>query len=198
MDSVPPAGEDLVKAALIGDLGAVIGSIVSVRLMLIYTKRAFGRDARAVEEESDGIDLLKMREIREGNVGKRMLEAVLEGGKSGVEMGLSIIPGVIVLCTLVMMLTNGPGTNGVYTGAAFEGIRVLPWLGGKLSFLLKPLFGFRSAEAIAFPITSLGAVGAAISMVPRFLAQGRSAPTISPSSPRWACAGAATSARTWR
>lgn len=167
-----PAGEDLIKAALIGDLGAILGSIVSVRLMLLHTRRIFGRETPAVQEETGGIDLLKMREIREGNAGKRMLEAILEGGKSGVDMGLSIIPGVIVICTLVMMLTNGPGAGGFYTGAPFEGIRVLPWLGEKLSFLLKPLFGFRSAEAIAFPITSVGAVGAAISMVPRFLSQG--------------------------
>ena len=39
-------------------------------------------------------------------------------------------------------------------------------------FLLEPLYGFTSPEAIAFPLTSLGAVGAAMSMVPRFLSSG--------------------------
>ncbi|HBK86958.1 MAG TPA: hypothetical protein DDZ53_13100, partial [Firmicutes bacterium] len=44
--------------------------------------------------------------------------------------------------------------------------------GQKISFITKPLFGFQSAEAIAFPITALGAVGAALSLVPAFLAKG--------------------------
>ena len=37
---------------------------------------------------------------------------------------------------------------------------------------MEPLFGFTSAEAIAFPITSLGAVGAALALVPEFLEKG--------------------------
>ncbi len=57
-------------------------------------------------------------------------------------------------------------------GAATLGIALLPLLGEKLSFILKPLFGFSSPAAIAFPITSLGAVGAAISLVPNFLEKG--------------------------
>lgn len=51
--------------------------------------------------------ILNYREIRRGSIGRRMLEAILEGGKSGVDMGLSVIPGIIVICTLVFMLTNG-------------------------------------------------------------------------------------------
>ena len=61
---------------------------------------------------------------------------------------------------------------GGYTGAAYEGVGFLPWLGEKLKFILEPLFGFHSAEAIAFPITALGAVGGAISLVPEFLRSG--------------------------
>lgn len=41
---------------------------------------------------------------------ERIFNALLEGGKSGVAMGLDIIPGVLVICTLVMLLTFGPGT----------------------------------------------------------------------------------------
>lgn len=33
------SGQNFIKAALIGDLGAIVGSIVSVRLMLIKTKK---------------------------------------------------------------------------------------------------------------------------------------------------------------
>ena len=167
-----PQGENFVAAALIGDLGAIIGSIVSTRLMLIFTKKKYGKEQWALEECAVTDDLINYREIRSGNVGQRALDAMLEGGKAGVEMGASIIPGVLIICTLVIMLTNGPSEAGVYTGAAKEGVGVLTYIGEKLSFILNPLFGFKSAEAIAFPITSLGAVGAALSLVPSLLSKG--------------------------
>ena len=99
---------------------------------------------------------------------------MLEGGKAGVEMGMSIIPGVLIICTLVMLLTFGPSIDpvtgaSVYTGAAYEGVALLPALGEKLMFIINPIFGFTDSQAIAFPITSLGAVGAAMSLVPRFI-----------------------------
>lgn len=159
-------------AALIGNLAAVIGSIVSVRLMLIQTKKYYGEEANEAydEEFADGdIDYSKVREVREGNLFQRVLDTLLEGGKVGVDMGLAIIPGVLIVCTFVMMLTFGPSKTGEYTGAAYEGVRLLPVIGDKISFILEPLFGFTSSEAIAFPITALGAVGGAMSLVPGFL-----------------------------
>ncbi|WP_195923467.1 CD0519/CD1768 family membrane protein [Clostridium tepidum] len=167
-----PIGENFVQAAIIGDIGAVIGSIVSVRLMVRHTRKFYGEHADDMVYESDegGYDSLKYREVREGGVGARLLESLLEGGKSGVELGLAIIPGVVIICTLVLMLTNGPSPKG-YTGAAYEGVAFFPWIGDKLSFILNPLFGFKHPEAIAFPITSLGAVGAAMSLVPQFLSK---------------------------
>ena len=91
-------------------------------------------------------------------------------------MGLSIIPGVLIICTFVMLLTFGPSVDpvtgeAVYLGVAYEGVALLPTLGEKLMFILNPLFGFTDSQAIAFPITSLGAVGAAMSLVPRFIAE---------------------------
>lgn len=165
-------GDNFIPAAIIGNIGAIIGSIISVRLMLHFTKKEFGKEAPALEESSKDFDIMNYREIREGSFGERLLASMLEGGKSGVDMGMAIIPGVLIICTLVLMLTNGPGKGGIYTGAANEGVALLPLLGEKLSFILKPLFGFTSPEAIAFPITSLGAVGAAISLVPNFLEKG--------------------------
>ena len=172
-------GEEYALPALIGNLGAIIGSIVSVRMMLHFTKK-FYKDE--LISESDNCDLEtdtieNQRVIRNGGVFQRALDAILEGGKSGVELGLAIIPGVLVVCTLVMILTFGPSTDpttgqAVYTGAAYEGIGLLPILGEKLNFILEPLFGFKSSEAIAFPITSLGAVGAAMSLVPQFITDG--------------------------
>ena len=41
-----------------------------------------------------------------------------------------------------------PSPAGGYTGAAYEGIGLLPWIGRKLTFVLQPLFGFSSPEAI--------------------------------------------------
>ena len=71
-----------------------------------------------------------------------------------------------------MVLTFGPSSNGTYTGAAYEGIDLLPALANKLDWLFGALFGFTDPHQIAFPITALGAVGAALSLVPNFLAQG--------------------------
>lgn len=168
-----PSGENLFTAALIGNLGAVIGSVVSVRIMLHFTKKAYGTvEMCTVDDGGESFDILKYREVREGSAGSRLLEALLDGGKSGVEMGLAIIPGVLIICTLVLMLTNGASPSGVYTGAAYEGVSLLPAIGAKLQFILKPLFGFQSPEAIAFPITALGAVGAAIGLIPKLLADG--------------------------
>ena len=166
-------GEGFIKAAIIGNVGAILGSIISVRLMLIETRKYYGDEAEepAIElaEGDDRPD--KVRIVRDGNMFQRVLDTVLEGGKTGVEMGLAIIPGVLIVCTFVMMLTFKMPAGG-YTGAAYEGVGFLPWLGEKITFILEPLFGFHSAEAIAFPITALGAVGGAISLVPEFLKSG--------------------------
>lgn len=152
------------KAALIGNLGAVIGSVISVRLMLRKTKAYYGTEAAMPTSGGDMIPE-DMRIVRDGSAGSRFIQSMLHGGKSGVDMGLSIIPGVLLICTIVLMLTNGPGPNGAYTGAAGEGVALLPLVGSKLRFLLDPLFGFQSPEAIAVPITALGSSGAAIGMV---------------------------------
>ncbi|MFV0579653.1 MAG: hypothetical protein ACK5NU_13495 [Fusobacterium ulcerans] len=163
--------ENLFKAVLIGNLGAVVGSIISVNLMLHYSKKYFKSIGESEEEKEIEKFVLDTREIRRGSIFGRFLEAMLEGGKVGVDMGIAIIPGVIIICTTVLMLTNGMPQGG-YTGAAYEGIGILPIIGAKLNFILKPLFGFTSPQAIAFPITALGAVGAAIGLVPQFIKEG--------------------------
>lgn len=168
----PPDGGNFVLATAVGFLGAVIGSIVSTRLMIRHTKKIFGTEEMAVESDEAGqYDMLHERVIREGNAAERFLSALLEGGKTGVKLGFEIIPGVLIICSFVMLLTFSAPVGG-YTGAAYEGIGLLPWAAGKLEFLLKPLFGFTSAEAISVPITALGAAGAAISLVPKLVADG--------------------------
>ena len=102
----------------------------------------------------------------------RFLNAFLDGGKQGVELGFAIIPGVLIIGTAVMMLTKGPSASGLYTGAAYEGISFLPWIGTELADVFEVLFGFKHPELIAFPVTSLGAVGAAMSLIPNFIKSG--------------------------
>lgn len=167
-----PAGGTFIIPALIGNLGAVIGSIVSVRIMLFFTAKTFGKEESCVQSDIEHQMGGNEREIRSGSLGNRILGAILDGGKSGVDMGLAIIPGVVVICTLVMMLTNGPSASGEYTGAAYEGIALLPALGDKLRFILEPLFGFTSSKGVAVPITALGAAGAAIGLVPKMVQDG--------------------------
>ncbi|MBR2824800.1 MAG: nucleoside recognition domain-containing protein [Solobacterium sp.] len=158
-------GQPLAGAVLIGLLGALIGSIVSTRLMLGFTKKQFGIEEEMVTKQSYEHTIPEnMRPIRTGGYGSRIMAAILEGGHSGVRMGISIIPGVLIICTFVMMLINGPSANGAYTGSAYEGIRLLPFLAEKADFIIRPLFGFESPEAIGVPVTALGAAGASLSI----------------------------------
>ncbi|MBC6002914.1 CD0519/CD1768 family membrane protein [Paraclostridium tenue] len=170
-------GAEYVGPAIIGNVAAIIGSIISVRIMLTFTKKYYNYDPKSEVKTSGKVEAMEYREIREGSLFQRILDSMLEGGKNGVDLGMAIIPGVLVVCTLVMLLTFGPSVDPktgaeVYTGAAYEGIGLLPALGDKLMFILGPLFGFTDPQAMAFPITSLGAVGAAMSLVPRFITEG--------------------------
>lgn len=286
-------GSKVWLAAICGNLGAIIGAIVSTRIMLFFMKRVYGPSKPALEE-----DVLEAKEESQfqhkGFL--HVLDALMEGGKKGVDMGLAIIPGVLIICSIVMMLTNGrpaaqykyvviqrisedgmqviestdlieipdsgnyiynfesDGTkakwirhnstqeeeltyspnNGrifaedeqiyvklpamewgadddtgyrlvlvkadestktiidlhededshskrIYTGTipeesyrgnAGEGVAILPWLANVFGFLLKPLFGFSSAEAIAVPVTALGSAGAALGLIPGFIQNG--------------------------
>lgn len=159
--------EGALKGALIGNLGAIIGSVISVRIMIHFTKKRYGTTARVLAEDNSNADndMKNVRVIREGGVGSRFIGAMLDGGKSGVDMGIAIIPGVLCICSLVMLLTNGPGPDGLYTGEANQGVPVLPWIGEKLSFILSPLFGFTNPQSISVPITALGSAGAAIGVI---------------------------------
>ena len=164
-------GQNYLPAALIGNLGAIIGSLISTRLMLRFTRRIYGASEQAVDGGGQTLSRTH-RVIRQGSAASRCLEAMLDGGKAGVQMGIDIIPGVLTICTLVMMLTGSPGESGQYTGAAFEGIGLLPRVGEALEFVLKPLFGLQSAQSIAVPITALGSSGASLSIITRLVSEG--------------------------
>lgn len=163
-------GTGVAWAALCGNLATVVGAIVSTRLMLFFMKRAFtDHDAPAVMEPE------KEETVEEGEKPKgflRVLSALMDGGKKGVDLGLAIIPGVLIICSVVMMLTYGPSADGTFTGSAKEGIAVLPWVADKIGFLLKPLFGFSNNQALAIPVTALGSAGAALTMIVQLVEDG--------------------------
>lgn len=170
-------GNQFFSATACGLLGAVMGSVVSVRLMILFTTKYYqkvgfkhpdetGEDAVATGNET--------RIVKKGYF-TRVFDCILEGGKTGVQMGFGIIPGVLTVCTAVMMLTYGPGeANGAaaYTGAAYEGIALIPKIGALIQPVTSVLFGFSSPSAISFPLTSLGSVGAAMGLVPTMLSTG--------------------------
>ncbi|MTI17722.1 hypothetical protein E1162_10765 [Rhodobacteraceae bacterium RKSG542] len=163
-------GESAMTPALIGLFGAIVGSVVSTRLMQHMIYKDLG-ERDHIEPDSDADDQASEIPVSGDTIGLRFLNSCLDGGKSGVDLGIAIIPGVLIIATVVMMLTFGPGETG-YTGAAFQGVAVLPKLGSVFSGVFSALFGFQSPELIAFPITSLGAVGAAMTLVPPFITQG--------------------------
>ncbi|MBO7257002.1 MAG: hypothetical protein J6V04_06725 [Bacteroidales bacterium] len=161
-------GEGFMSAAVVGLLGSFVGSIVSTRLM----QRSILKTNPELNDNVEGGDEQQISFKSEGGVFLRVLNSLLDGGKTGVDLGLAIIPGVLIISTFVMMLTFGPGEGGVYTGAAYEGVALLPMLAGKINFVFEWLFGFQHPELVAFPITSLGAVGAALSLIPKFQLSG--------------------------
>ena len=162
-------GKGFASGALIGLLGAVVGSIVSTRIMQRSIIKAY---PNFKDEEAAGGDEQAISFKSDEGAFLRGLNAILDGGKTGVELGLAIIPGVLIISTFVMILTFGASATGEYTGAAYEGVKVLPWLAGKVDFLFQWLFGFEHPELVAYPITALGAVGAALGLIPTFLEQG--------------------------
>ncbi|MBO7317708.1 MAG: hypothetical protein J6U43_03185 [Bacteroidales bacterium] len=153
---------------LIGLLGAFCGCIVSTRLMQHFVIKTYPNFA-----EEDVVEEVVKRNtkthVEEGSMFTRILNALLDGGRTGVDVGMAIIPGVLIISTFVMMITFGPSSNGTYTGAAYEGIELLPKLAEKINFIFDWLFGFKDPHLVAFPITALGAVGAALSLIPEFI-----------------------------
>ena len=168
-------GQGYLKEPLIGLFGAFCGCIVSTRFMQLFVLKAYPDYAR--EEAGAGAgaqDTLapKVEHEESKSTFVRILNSLLDGGRSGVDIGIAIIPGVLIISTLVMMLTFGPSADGTYTGAAYEGTEALPWLASKADVVFRWLFGFSDPHQIAFPITALGAVGAALGLIPSFVTNG--------------------------
>ena len=163
-------GQGFTYEPFIGFFGAFCGCIVSTRFMQHFVLKAYPQYA---EENANDVKINEEEEENDAEKGVflRTLNSLLDGGKGGVEVGVAIIPGVLVISSLVMILTFGVPEGG-YNGGAYQGVELLPFLANKVSFFFEYVFGFTDPHLVAFPITALGAVGAALSLVPNFIQQG--------------------------
>ena len=166
-------GYGQLTGALVGLAGAFVGSIISTRIMQRSCLRAFPELDAPVSEVTpqESMDETIEQGSKNGYF-MRFLNAILDGGKNGVELGLQIIPGVLIITTAVIMITFGAGPSGVYDGSSSQGVPILPWLADKIHWVFEWLFGFEHMELIAFPMTALGAVGASLGLLPTFNAAG--------------------------
>ena len=165
-------GQGYYVEPFVGLFGACVGCLISTRLMQHFVVKTYPRfkdeDVIEPEKEEEKEDLHFKKPLFQ-----RILDSLLDGGRTGVDVGLAIIPGVLIISTLVMLFTFGPDkAAGEFTGGAYQGVELLPWVGAKLNFVFEWLFGFTYPHLIAFPITALGAVGAALGLVPNFAAEG--------------------------
>ena len=162
------------SAALIGLVGAFCGSIISTRIMQRSCRKAWPVEMEqpVIEASQEELAEERIENEEQNGIFMRFLNALLDGGKNGVELGLQIIPGVLIITTAVIMITFGTGDAGVYNGTANQGVPILPWLADKVHWIFEWLFGFKHMELIAFPMTALGAVGAALGLLPTFNAAG--------------------------
>lgn len=172
----------------VGIIGAACGGIVATRLMQHFILKDYPQykeewaeekpeeedSTTAVAVESEAEAAPSQEEGTKAKVAKpsmflRILNSCLDGGRDGVNIGLAIIPGVLIITTFVIMITNGTDLeSGLYTGGPREGVALLPYLASKIDFVFEWLFGFQDSRFVAFPITALGAVGAALSLVDQF------------------------------
>ena len=164
-------GQGYYAEPFIGLIGAFLGCVVSTRLMQRFVLKAYPHYRDECACEIDVVEVSVDKNLHKPMF-QRILDSLLDGGRTGVDVGLAIIPGVLIISTLVMVLTFGPSADGAYTGAAYQGVELLPWVGEKIGFIFRWLFGFEDPHLIAFPITALGAVGAALGLVPGFISEG--------------------------
>ena len=166
-------GQGFYAEPFIGLFGAFAGCIVSTRLMQRFVVKAYPKylEENAIEGSPKFAATDDEEVVEEKSMFIRILNSLLDGGRTGVDVGMAIIPGVLIISTLVMILTFGP-SDGTYDGQAYEGIELLPFLASKINFVFEWLFGFQDPHLVAFPITALGAVGAALGLVPSFVAEG--------------------------
>ncbi len=165
-------GQNYLLGAIVGLIGAIVGSVVSTRLMQRFVLRSYPEMKETVVPHviQDDTEIPESAQQKD-SLFLRVLNSLLDGGKTGVELGLAIIPGVLIITTLVLLITNAAPAGG-YDGGIGQGVPILPWLADKIHWVFEWLFGFNHMEFIAFPMTALGSVGAALGLVSSFANSG--------------------------
>lgn len=165
-------GQNYLLGAIVGLIGAIVGSVVSTRLMQRFVLRSYPEMKESVVPHviQDDTEIPESAQQKD-SLFLRVLNSLLDGGKTGVELGLAIIPGVLIITTLVLLITNAAPAGG-YDGGIGQGVPILPWLADKIHWVFEWLFGFNHMEFIAFPMTALGSVGAALGLVSSFANSG--------------------------
>lgn len=166
-------GQNYLSGALVGLCGALVGSVISTRLMQRFVLKAYPEmDAPVMTpKEVEQEEIFEEEKEQKEGIFLRTLNALLDGGKTGVELGMAIIPGVLIITTMVLLITNSAPAGG-YDGGIGQGVPILPWLADKIHWIFDWLFGFNHMEFIAFPMTALGSVGAALGLVSSFAKEG--------------------------
>ena len=127
-------GQGFFLAPLIGFVGAFFGCVVSTRIMQHFVIRNYPEylhESAIVAERPPATRLAIQsriwlpRKLPRSRSSSASSTLSLDGGRTGVDVGIAIIPGVLIISTLVMILTFGPSSSGAYTGAAYEGIEIL-------------------------------------------------------------------------
>lgn len=171
-------GVQLTTCATIGILASFAASAVTTRLQNWWLLKSDPSLANPMLQNMPEPTLEEVHERSASHIQKykqsffsRVLDSIIDGGKSGFSLGLAIAPSIMVVSTLVFMVTYGPGPDG-YDGGAGQGVPLLPWVAGKADFIFKWLFGFEHAELLSFPITALASVGASIGQLPQYISAG--------------------------
>ena len=164
-------------AVCIGMFSAMVGSIISTRLVQWWCRKQLANaeqcnTAQIPDLKKVELSLDNRQAVQHQPVGfLRFTNTMLKGGKEGLQLGLEIIPGILIISTIIFILTMGKPEAG-YNGQAYQGVGILNFLGEHFSQLFYVLFGFKSSELVAYPLTTLGATGAALALVPPFIQQG--------------------------
>ena len=92
-------GQGFIIEPIIGTIAAIIGSVVSVRLMNFIIKRRKYFDTYKPPLEAEAISCSTSSEDENHDEGfmEKMVRAMLDGGKNGVDMGIKIIPGLLIM-----------------------------------------------------------------------------------------------------
>ena len=99
-------GQGFFAEPMIGFVGAMVGCVVSTRLMQRSVIKAYPNFAHEIACDEE-IEETQEEHKEEKSLFIRILNSLLDGGRTGVEVGMTIIPGVLIISTFVMISTPG-------------------------------------------------------------------------------------------